>query len=338
MQQAPLVSVITPTYNHEAYIAECIGSVLAQDYQDWEMIIVDDGSTDHTWDLINSFADQDTRIRPFRQENQGIWRLSNTYNFALGKSSGKLIAILEGDDYWPNNKLSYQVPHHTNHDKLIMSHGRVGVVSLDQPASDYCTPPIRGQATTTQYLRWALLCQSCIMPVSVIVDRVALLQIRGFHQDPGFPAVDFSTWLRLFELPGLVTWLDQLLGYWRQSNSQVTQRLGIDIAESTTRIAIERYRNQNEKVKDQLDITEKTIIKIRSQILLLPAYLIALRTALRNNDQKMIRHYSKKLIYYGSMKRKLQGLYALTAYFFRLDYEKPFSLYEKFQEKLKNRK
>lgn len=338
MQQTPIVSIITPTYNHEAYIAECIGSVLAQDYQDWEMIIVDDGSTDHTWDLINSFADQDTRIRPFRQENQGIWRLSNTYNFALGKSSGKLIAILEGDDYWPDNKLSYQVPHHTNHDKLIMSHGRVGVVSLDQPASDYCTPPIRGQATTTQYLRWALLCQSCIMPVSVIVDRVALLQIRGFHQDPGFPAVDFSTWLRLFELPGLVTWLDQLLGYWRQSNSQVTQKLGIDLAQVSTQIAIERFQNLCPELKAQLHTTVGIIQKKRTHLLLMPGYLYSLRSAFNNHDHLQVKHLARELILHGTIKRKFQGVYALFACQLDLNYEWPFLIYEQFQEKLKNRK
>ena len=58
MSLAPLVSIITPTYNHEKFIEECILSVLSQEYTNWEMIIVDDGSTDNTHDIIHKFEKQ----------------------------------------------------------------------------------------------------------------------------------------------------------------------------------------------------------------------------------------------------------------------------------------
>jgi glycosyltransferase involved in cell wall biosynthesis len=87
-----LVTVITPTYNHEQYIRACIESVLSQTYPKWEQVIVDDGSTDKTPEIIGSYKDK--RIRYVRQENVGIFRLPETYNRALAAARGELIAML----------------------------------------------------------------------------------------------------------------------------------------------------------------------------------------------------------------------------------------------------
>ena len=81
-----LVSIITPTYNHEKFIGKCIESVLAQSYPHWEQIIVDDGSNDGTEEIVASYNDE--RIKYIKQENKGIWRLKETYNKALKNSNG----------------------------------------------------------------------------------------------------------------------------------------------------------------------------------------------------------------------------------------------------------
>lgn len=88
-----LISIITPTYNHEKYISDCILSVQQQTYSNWEMIIVDDGSTDNTFQVANEIAKIDNRIRLYTQKNIGVFRLGETYNFALSKAEGKYIAI-----------------------------------------------------------------------------------------------------------------------------------------------------------------------------------------------------------------------------------------------------
>ena len=105
----PLVSIITPTYNHEAFIGACIESVLTQTVGDWEMIIVDDGSTDSTATIAKAFAKKDDRVRVFSRENVGIFKLAETYNFGLEKASGKIVAVLEGDDVWEPRKLELQI-------------------------------------------------------------------------------------------------------------------------------------------------------------------------------------------------------------------------------------
>src|SRR5690606_35592492 len=97
---------IIPLYNKERHIKSTIESVLAQTFQDFEIIIVNDGSTDNSEALVNSISDP--RIKYFKQENKGV---STARNFGIEKSSAKLIAFLDADDYW--------YPNHLNHLKTL---------------------------------------------------------------------------------------------------------------------------------------------------------------------------------------------------------------------------
>lgn len=102
-----MVSIITPTYNSERYIASAIRSVLNQTYTEWEMIIVDDGSTDRTLDIIQSFAIRDPRIRLIILPSNG--GVSNARNTAIKHSRGRYVAFLDSDDIWLPNKLERQI-------------------------------------------------------------------------------------------------------------------------------------------------------------------------------------------------------------------------------------
>ena len=101
------VSIITPTFNSERFIAETILSVQAQTYQDWEMLIVDDCSTDKTLEIISSFQENDSRIKIFKNEtNRGS---AYSRNIALQNAKGKWIAFLDSDDIWHPEKLERQI-------------------------------------------------------------------------------------------------------------------------------------------------------------------------------------------------------------------------------------
>lgn len=104
MSESVFVSVILPTFNRGEYLERAIRSVLAQTYQDWELIIWDDGSTDQTEELVRSFRDK--RIHYFYEKNQGV---AYARNQAINKSHGTLIAFLDSDDAWHPEKLSKQV-------------------------------------------------------------------------------------------------------------------------------------------------------------------------------------------------------------------------------------
>jgi len=92
-----MVSVIVPAYNVGLYIEDCIKSILAQTYNDWELIIVNDGSTDNTVELVSKFIQADSRISFIHQQNAGVSAARNT---GLCAAQGEWVAFLDGDDMW----------------------------------------------------------------------------------------------------------------------------------------------------------------------------------------------------------------------------------------------
>lgn len=115
----PTVSIIFPTYNRLEYLQRSIGSVLGQTYQDWELIIWDDGSDDGTADHCQSLGDQ--RIRYFWHENRGV---SFARNRAIEKSVGTYLAFLDSDDEWLPEKLDMQVG-------TLQTHPRIDLLFSD---------------------------------------------------------------------------------------------------------------------------------------------------------------------------------------------------------------
>lgn len=112
------VSVIIPTYNYAHYIEEAIDSVLAQTYKDYEIIVVDDGSTDNTKEVVSKYG---PKIKYIYQENQGLSAARNT---GIKNSNGEYIAILDSDDLWLPWKIEKQM-------KLFEANSGVGLVYSD---------------------------------------------------------------------------------------------------------------------------------------------------------------------------------------------------------------
>ena len=105
--ETPLVSIITPTFNSEKYIADALVSVQQQSYSNWEMILVDDGSTDNTTQIISAFLEKDDRIKLYTlQKNSGAGVARNE---AIQMAKGRYIAFLDSDDLWRPIKLQRQV-------------------------------------------------------------------------------------------------------------------------------------------------------------------------------------------------------------------------------------
>lgn len=114
----PKVSVIIPTYNCEKYICEAIDSVLNQTFQDFEIIVVNDGSTDNTKDVL---AKYNGRIRYFYQENKGV---SSARNMGIKEANGEYIAFLDSDDMWLKDKLKTQVKILDSRSEVTLVYGR----------------------------------------------------------------------------------------------------------------------------------------------------------------------------------------------------------------------
>src|SRR6516162_2388311 len=92
---APIVSVVMPVYNTEAYLADAIGSILAQTFTDWELICVDDGSSDCSLDVLRRYERADSRIRVISRSNTGVARARNE---GMALARGRYIAAMDSDD------------------------------------------------------------------------------------------------------------------------------------------------------------------------------------------------------------------------------------------------
>lgn len=101
-----IVSIITPCYNGEKYISETIESVIKQTYSNWEMLIIDDGSTDNSAKIIDKYVSKDGRIRFLRQKNSGS---ATARNNGIKHAKGRFIALLDADDIWKPNFLEEQL-------------------------------------------------------------------------------------------------------------------------------------------------------------------------------------------------------------------------------------
>lgn len=242
----PLVSIISPTYNHGRFIAECIQTVQKQTYTNWEMLIVDDGSTDDTLCIAQSFAKNDERIKVFTQKNIGPFRLGETYNFALNQSRGKYIAILECDDIWEPHKLASQIEGLEQCFECVVAWGAAYTVDASSargkvvnpnvglPHEVYANRPVAAIIPS-------LLLQDYIPAMTIVFRRSVLEQLNGFIQGENIPSVDHTTLLEAAR-KGPFWFTDTPLGAWRYYPDQVTKTYAIRIYENVFRMALKFYR------------------------------------------------------------------------------------------------
>ncbi|MBC3759728.1 glycosyltransferase [Hyunsoonleella sp. SJ7] len=120
--QKPLMSILTPFKGTEAFIAECLQSIVNQNYQNWELLIVDDHSMDRSFEIVDAFAQKDSRIKLLKNKGEGIIDALKT---AYGQSSGELITRMDSDDIMTPNKLSVLVD---NLYKYGKGHVAIGLV------------------------------------------------------------------------------------------------------------------------------------------------------------------------------------------------------------------
>ncbi|HIK55763.1 MAG TPA: glycosyltransferase family 2 protein [Synechococcales cyanobacterium M55_K2018_004] len=134
---SPLISVVMPAYNASAFLAEAIASVIHQTFTDWELLIIDDGSTDETGAIATAFQQQDSRIRLLTQSNQGVSRARNQ---GIASARGELIAFLDSDDRWLPEALERHIQHFQNNPELGVSFARVRLIERGGRPTSVITP------------------------------------------------------------------------------------------------------------------------------------------------------------------------------------------------------
>lgn len=299
---SPLVSIVSPTYNHGRYIADCIRSVQAQTYSNWEMIVVDDGSTDDTFAIAKSFAENDSRVQVFTQNNVGILRLGETYNFALLQAKGKYIAVLEGDDVWLPEKLALQVPTLERDESAVLSWGQAFSSTADLSADYHLHPTVQRSSSvfTNTPLKSASkdLLFTCFIPaLTVMVRRSALDQIGGFIQNFGLPLVDLPTWQQL-SLIGTFTYIEKPLGKWRIYPNQVTKTYTAQMAEGFYKLALDFFK-LNKTYFEKERISESEIHNHYRKLLVINYSRSGRYQLIRKNFSEARKDYCKSIFHFG---------------------------------------
>jgi glycosyltransferase involved in cell wall biosynthesis len=217
----PVVSIVTPTFNHERYIRQCLESAIAQTDPRWEQIVVDDGSDDGTEAIVRSM--EEPRIRYIRRGHRGIMHLAEAYNLALEMSRGAFIAVLEGDDFWPTDKIERQL-RHFDRPEIVLSWGVTGITNEAgelQETHPKANAISRMQGRTQGEIIRSLLNYNFVPAVTVMCRRDALEKIGGFQQPDGLPTTDYPTWLELCRVGQFASAYD-LLGFHRMHDRQAS--------------------------------------------------------------------------------------------------------------------
>lgn len=190
----PLVSVIMPAYNAERYIAESIQSVLDQSYGNWELVVVDDGSTDKTAETVQRFAAGDSRVKCISQRNSGQGKARNT---GIENSSGSLIAFLDSDDLWLPEKLERQVQFLIDTKVDVVYSDIIIFYDVDTDLGPTEFPTVTGKSEGRKMFDLLLLENR--IPVASVVLRREIFNVAGpFEESRTYQACeDYDLWLKL---------------------------------------------------------------------------------------------------------------------------------------------
>ncbi|MGL4362753.1 MAG: glycosyltransferase family 2 protein, partial [Cellulosilyticaceae bacterium] len=206
-----IVSIITPMYNAERFVAQTIESVIAQTYPYWEMLIVDDGSTDNCAKIVQEYVQKDTRIQLIVQKNAGSAAARNN---GLRQAKGTYICLLDADDLWESIFLEEQIKlmNEKNASFVCSSHKRI-----DENGKE-CLQPfiVPAQATYYNLLKTcSISCLTAMYNCEVIGKHYLNEKLKSLRDD-------FAYWLELIKISKVVYGNKKVLASYRVLNNSAT--------------------------------------------------------------------------------------------------------------------
>ncbi|HBA62236.1 MAG TPA: hypothetical protein DCZ20_00080 [Lachnospiraceae bacterium] len=218
-----MISIILCTFNRESTIEASIDSILQQTYQDWELIIVDDGSTDSTRQRLEAY--QDSRIRC-------IYLPENSYycyaaNVGMAKAVGEYIAFATSDDIWEADKLELQAEYLAAHPECGAVFSKVFLIGADGERVDSLYPDMvrlfdQENRSRAQWIRCFFDAGNCLSHPSAVVRKSILDQIGGYDLFYAQLA-DMDLWLRIILKSEIYVLPEQLVGYrWYSAKKQIS--------------------------------------------------------------------------------------------------------------------
>ncbi|MGM9992184.1 MAG: glycosyltransferase [Candidatus Bruticola sp.] len=217
--KAPLISCLMPIYNCAATLEHAVQSIKKQTFKSWELILVDDGSTDATLEIARNLAAADPRIRVFSLKHSGI---TAVLNFAFSQSRARFIARMDGDDISHPERFAKQMLYLSKHPEVAAVGCKVrifpkqelteGMKRYERWLNKACQPEI---------LDRDIFVESPLVHPSVIIRRAALEE-AGLYEDGCWPE-DYHLWLRLWLRGFKMAKVDQVLFFWRDLPNRLTR-------------------------------------------------------------------------------------------------------------------
>jgi len=215
VSERPLVSVVIPAYNSEAYVTDAIESALAQTYRPIEMIVADDGSVDRTAELVKSYG---PRVVYLRQENRGP---SAARNLALRSATGEYVAFLDSDDVWHPQKLEVQV-------RFMEQHRRVAICDAGlagfRDRKELSWGALDGEVRSREIAKDAMIVKNRFCTSTVMV-RVDALRAVGEFDESILRGEDWDMWRRLTHVSAGAH-LDAVLAGYRERPESLSSNAG----------------------------------------------------------------------------------------------------------------
>jgi glycosyltransferase involved in cell wall biosynthesis len=255
MSTRPKVSITMPVLNGERYIAEAIGSIAAQTYRDFELIVVDDGSTDGTAACVEAFRDKLALKYVKHTQNQGIAR---SVNDGLRHSSGEFVAFLDHDDRWLPDFLETQVAYLESHPDVTMVHADHQIIDTDGKVVCESVGLWDGKDRPSGYIFPQLFQQSFIVGNSVLIRKPCLEELGGFDERLRFG--DYHLWMRM-ALKHKIDYVSRPLTQYRQHVSQHSRAAAVVRPEDSLAIEVtQKILAEYPEARAQLG---KTVIRRR---------------------------------------------------------------------------
>jgi glycosyltransferase involved in cell wall biosynthesis len=220
-----LISIILPSYNLSKYIWRTIESVIAQTYKNWELIVIDDGSSDDSIEVIKKYAESETRIKPtYLEKNVGM---CTVFNIALEQAKGKYIARIDADDFWEPEKLAKQYNYMESNPSCGASFTWVKVI--DENEQELPTTECEGRdrtfnsenRTRAQWLRTFFFEGCRVCHPSAMIRKAALDAIGGKYNYIYSQVQDYDLWIRIVKKYDIYVLPEKLTNYrWFISDSK----------------------------------------------------------------------------------------------------------------------
>ncbi len=215
MAREGLVSVVTATYNMAGYIAETLDSILAQDYGNLESIVIDDGSTDNTAEVLRPYVETG-QVRVVRQENAGQTVAKNR---GIAEAQGEFIAFCDADDTWRRDKLTKQVAAFGLDENIAVVFSDIHCI--DGNGDPYEIPPMRrvgGKITADLLL-------DNFIPFPTSIARASVLKAVGGFDESLSMSIDYDLWLRI-SVGHLMHHIPEPLANYRIWEGQMSKKMG----------------------------------------------------------------------------------------------------------------